>query len=57
MRYERTYMSGAENSAGPIAHEYIIAVLETIRTRALAEPLLSFLELFEEPEIARNYDQ
>ena len=47
-----TYVSWTDDSAIPVGHEDIVAVLEAIRARSVADALLSFFELLEQAEIA-----
>jgi hypothetical protein len=49
---ESTYVSWTDDSAIPVRHEDIVAVLEAIRTRSVADALLSFFELLEQAEVA-----
>ena len=49
-----THMSWANDSAVPVAHHDIVAVLETVRARSIADALLALLELLEQSEIAGN---
>ena len=46
------YMSWADDCAIPVAHHDIVAILEAVRARAVADALLALLELLEQPEIA-----
>ena len=54
---EGTYVSWTDDSAVPVRHEDIIAVLEAIRTRSVTDALLSFFELLEQPEVAWDCDE
>jgi hypothetical protein len=45
-------VSWTDDSAIPVRHEDIVAVLEAIRTRSVADALLSFFELLEQAEVA-----
>ena len=45
-------MAGADDGAVPLAHEDVVAVLEAVGARAVADALLALLELFEQAEIA-----
>ena len=47
-------MTGTDDCAGPIAHEDIVAILETVRARTITDTLLTLLELLEESEVSRN---
>ena len=47
-----TYVSWTDDSTIPVRHEDIVAVLEAIGTRSVADALLSFFELLEQPEVA-----
>jgi hypothetical protein len=47
-------MARADDGTIPVGHENIIAIFETIRARAIANALLSFLKLLEQPEVAGN---
>lgn len=49
-----TNMAWSNDCSGPVTHEDIIAILEAIRARSIADTFLAFLELLEEAEIARN---
>jgi len=39
----------------PVMHHDIVAVLQTVRDRSIADSLFSLLELFEETKVARNF--
>jgi hypothetical protein len=45
-------VSWTDDSPIPVRHEDIVAVLEAIRTRSVADALLSFFELLEQAEVA-----
>ena len=45
-------MPWADDCAIPVAHHDIVAILEAVRARAVADALLALLELLEQPEIA-----
>ena len=47
-------MSWTDDGAIPVGHEDIVAVLEAIRTRSVADALLSFFEFLEQAEVAWN---
>jgi hypothetical protein len=47
-------VSWTDDSAIPVGHEDIVAVLEAIGTRSVADALLSFFELLEQTEVAWN---
>ena len=49
---EHTHMSWPDDRAVPLAHHHVIAVLEAIRARAIANALLALLELLQQSEIA-----
>ena len=49
-----THMSRTDDSTCPVAHEDIVAILKTVRARAIADTLLALLELFEETEVPGN---
>ena len=51
---ESTYASWTDDSAIPIGHEDIVAVLEAMGTRSVADALLSFFEFLEQVEVVRN---
>ena len=51
---ESTYVSWTDDSTIPVRHENIVAVFEAIRTRSVADALLSFFELLEQAEVAWN---
>ena len=53
---EHTHMSWPDDRAVPLAHHHVIAVLEPVRAGTVADTLLALLELFEQPEVARNCD-
>jgi len=44
---ETAYMSWTDDSAVPVAHQYIVAVFQSVRARAIPNAFLSLLELFE----------
>jgi hypothetical protein len=48
-------MARANNGSIPIAHHDIIAILQAIRARAIADTFLALLEFFKEAEISRNW--
>jgi hypothetical protein len=48
------YVPWADDRAVPVAHQDIVAVLEPIRARAIADALLALLELLEKAEISWN---
>lgn len=50
-----TYMTRSNNGSIPVAHEDIIAVLQPIRARAIADTFLTLLEFFKEAEISWNW--
>lgn len=52
---ESTYVSWAKNCSIPVAHHYIVAIHKTVRTTAISYTFLSFLQLFQEAEVAGNY--
>lgn len=41
-----TYMTWTNDGAVPAGHEDIIAILEAIRARSIADAFLAFLEFF-----------
>ena len=43
-RRKGTYVTWTDDGAVPVGHEDIIAILETIRARSIADTLLAFLE-------------
>lgn len=49
-------MAGSDDSAVPVAHHDIVAVLEAIRARAIADALLALLELLEQAEVPGDCD-
>ena len=50
----RTYVAWTDDGAVPIGHEDIIAILEAVRARSIADALLAFFELLEQAEVAWN---
>ena len=50
-----TYMARANDGSIPIAHHDILAILQAIRARAIADTFLALLEFFKEAEISRNW--
>lgn len=50
-------MSWTENCAIPLAHHDIIAILETVRARAIADTFLTLLEFLQKAEITRYWEQ
>ena len=50
-----TYMSRSDDCPVPVAHHDIVRIIETVRTRAVSDPLLALLELFEEPKVSRYW--
>jgi hypothetical protein len=50
-----TYVSWANDGAVPVGHEDIVAVLETVGTRSVADALLSLFELLEQAKVAWNW--
>jgi hypothetical protein len=49
-----THVSRANDRPVPIGHEHVVAVLEAVRARAIADALLALLELLEQTEVARD---
>jgi hypothetical protein len=47
-------MAWADDGAVPVAHHIVVAVLEAVGARAVADALLALLELLEQAEIARD---
>ena len=45
-------MAGTDYCASPVAHENIVAILETIGTGAITDTLLTLLQLFKKSEIS-----
>lgn len=43
----RSHMSWTNDGPVPLRHEEVVAIFESIRTRSIADPFFSFLELFE----------
>jgi hypothetical protein len=41
-----TYVAWTDDGAVPVGHEDIIAILEAIRARSIADAFLAFFELF-----------
>jgi hypothetical protein len=54
---KRTHMARPNNSAIPVAHHDIVRVLEPVGARAIADPFLALLELFEQAEVAGDYGE
>jgi hypothetical protein len=50
-----TYVSWTDYGAVPVGHEDIVAVLEAIRARSVADTLLALFELLEQAEVAWNW--
>lgn len=50
-----TYVSWTDYGAVPVGHEDIVAVLEAIGARSVADTLLAFFELLEQAEVAWNW--
>ena len=48
-------MTRSNNRAIPVAHHYIVTVLETVRAGTIADALLAFLKLFKQAKVAGNY--
>jgi hypothetical protein len=48
-------MSRSDDSTIPIGHHQVVAVIEPIRARAVADAFLALLKLLEQPEVARDY--
>jgi hypothetical protein len=51
-----TYVSWTDDGAVPVRHEDIVAVLETIGARSVANALLTLFELLEQAEVAWNWE-
>lgn len=49
-----TYMTRANDGSVPVAHHDIIAILQAIRTGAVADAFLALFEFFKEAEISRH---
>jgi hypothetical protein len=49
-----TYVAWTDDGAVPVGHEDVIAILETIRARPIADALLSLFEFLEQAEVAWN---
>ena len=50
-------MARSDDSAVPVAHHDIVAVLEAVRARAIADTLLALLELLEQAEVPGDCDR
>jgi hypothetical protein len=50
-----TYVSWTDDGAVPVGHEDIVAVLEAIRARSVADALLTLFELLKQAEVAWNW--
>jgi hypothetical protein len=49
-----TYVSWTDDGTVPVGHEDIVAVLEAIGARSIADALLAFFELLEQAKVAWN---
>lgn len=47
-------MAWTDDGAIPVGHEDIIAILEAVRARSIANALLALFELLEQAEVAWN---
>ena len=47
-------MAWTNDGAVPVGHEDVIAILETVRARSIADALLSLFEFLEQAEVAWN---
>lgn len=54
-RINLTYVSRAEDGPVPVGHQHIIAVLQSVTAGAIANALLSLLELLHQLEVTGNY--
>ena len=49
-----TYVSWTDYGTVPVGHEDVVAVLEAIGARSVADTLLALFELLEQAEVAWN---
>lgn len=49
---KETYVAWTDDGAVPVGHEDIIAILEAIRARSIADALLALFEFLKQAEVA-----
>ena len=47
-----TYVAWTDDGAVPVGHEDVIAILEAVRARSIADSLLALFEFLEQAEVA-----
>lgn len=53
--WAETYMAGANDGSIPVAHQDVIAILQAIGARPIADTFLALFEFFKEAEISRDW--